>query len=63
MTKSKIMKTTVILLTLAIWHTTAFSQENDLLLAIYDWKGNTIAIELSKFGDEFTLNKSEFNKF
>jgi hypothetical protein len=36
---------------------------NELLLTIYDWKNNTIATELSQFGDEFTLNESEFKKF
>jgi len=36
---------------------------NELVLTIYDWKNNTIAIELSRFGDEFTLNESEFIKF
>lgn len=36
---------------------------NELLLSIYDWQDNTIAIDLSKDNEEFKLNNSKFNKF
>ncbi|MDX1700870.1 MAG: hypothetical protein R3250_09645, partial [Melioribacteraceae bacterium] len=36
---------------------------NELLLSIYDWLGNTIAVDLSQYDNKFKLNSSEFTKY